>query len=1006
MKLKIDYVCKGLLLLFFGVAMSNFAFAQRTIKGVVTDAESGEELIGANILVVGTSIGTITDIDGSYSLNVPAGATQLEFSYTGYTPQILDLGASNVMDVRLSPGSVLDEVVVVGYGTQRVREVTGAVASIKAEDFNAGNVNDPIQLIQGKVAGLSIARVGGDPNGASTLRLRGLSTLGANTAPLVIIDGVIGASLNTVDPTDIASIDVLKDGSAAAIYGTRASSGVIIVTTKRGQAGQTSVEYNTYLAAEQIARAVPVMTAAEFREVRPTQDLGSETNWMDQVTRTALSHVHNLSFSGGVGKTTYRAALNYRDIQGVSIASGFQQLNGRLNLSQKAFNDRLTISLDLSATERNANFGFNEAFRYATTYNPTAPVFLEPGQPLFNRYGGYFQLENFDYFNPLAILEQNFNQGKLKTILTSLRGDYKLADGLVVSAFYSNQRNSDLFGQYYSKESYFRGINRNGLASRFAEERVTQLFESTINYEKAVGKTRMNLLGGYSYQDFFIENISMEAGDFISDAITFNNIGSSLDIARGLASMGSYAEDYKIIAFFGRANFSFDDTYYLSGAVRYEGSSRFGANNRWNPFFSISGGVTLSNLFDVSGIDNLKLRVGYGTTGNLPPASYLSQLLFEPGQRFYYNGEYVASLSPTRNANPDLSWETKGELNAGLDFALFDYKLTGSFDYYNRVTRDLLYEVPVPVPPNLAGRTWGNLEDVVLRNSGVELNIGYLFQKPGSSFSYEPRLLFGTYNTVLDTVSLSDEQRENLNFSFFQSGGRYFDFLTSPGAPGLNNDPSMVVIAGERIGQFFGFQYEGVDEAGNFIYTDVNGDGVIDGQDEIAFGNALPLYSIGLNNTFRYKNFDFNFFLRGDFGHELANMYRVFYEPLGSRPIENLVQTQYFNENLTASPLFNSHYVENASYITLDNITLGYTVQLPAGSSFNRLRFYLTGQNLFVITNYSGVDPTPRYADTGAADNGGRPAREFNPDPLFPGMDRRNTYFRTRGVILGLNVGF
>lgn len=884
--------------------------------------------------------------------------------------------------------------------------LTGAKAIVNSRDFNSGNVNDPIQLVQGKIAGLAVARSGSDPNEPFTIRLRGLSTLSSNAAPLIVIDGLAGASLSSVDPSDIATIELLKDASAAAMYGVRASSGVILITTKRGQAGKTMVEYNTYLAAEQIARSVPVMNASEFRAARPDENLGSDTDWMDQVTRTGLSHVHNLSFAGGMGKTTYRAALNYRDINGVSIASGFQQLNGRFNLSQKAFKDRLTIDFDLSTTARNTHFGFNEAFRYATTYNPTAPVFLEEGQPLFDRFGGYFQQENFDYFNPLAILEQNFNKGKFKTILTSIRGQYQLAERLTVSAFYSQQRNSDLLGQYYGKQSYFRGSNRNGLASRFSEDRHTHLFESTLSYEKSMGKSLLNFLGGYSHQLFFTESIYMEAGDFISDAITFNNIGSGLDVARGNSIINSYAESSKLIGFFGRANFSYDDTYHLSGVLRHEGSSRFGANNRWSPFYSINGGVVLSNLFTIEFIDNLKLRIGFGTTGNLPPSSYLSQLLFEPGQPFFYNGEYLASQNPVRNSNPELKRELKRELNAGLDFTLFNHKLTGSFDYYQNSIVDLIYLASVPSPPNLASQTWANLDDVVLKNYGVELSIGYRMGKNESDFSYEPRLMLATYNTELALLSSSPEENENLEFRYFLSGNQAFDFQSSPGAPGFGSNPMSVVVAGERLGQFYGLQYEGVDQNGEYRFRDINQDGLIDGRDEIAFGNALPRFSIGIHNIFELGRFDVNFFLRGDFGHELVNTYRLFYESPGSRSFENLVQTSYYEPELTAFPRFSSHFVEKASYLSLDYITLGYTTILPESSAFKKLRFYITGQNLIMLSNYTGVDPSPRYSDSGSSDNGGYTPSVLNPNVLIHGIERRNTYLRARGILIGVNASF
>lgn len=1003
MKLKVNYFAKWLLLV-LATGLGVTAFAQRTISGTVTDEATKEPLIGANILVVGTSTGTITDFDGKYELKLPDGATQLEISYTGYSSKTVAIGASNVMDLTLSAGQLLDEVVVVGYGTQKQREVTGSVTSVKAEDFNGGNVNDPLQLVQGKVAGLSISKIGGDPNGGSSIRLRGLSTLGANAEPLVIIDGLIGASLESVDPNDIASVDVLKDGSAAAIYGSRGSSGVILITTKKGAKGSTSVEYNAYVSSESIANQVDVASPDEFRRLRPASDRGSNTDWLDLVTRDAISHAHNVALSGGFAGTSYRASFNIRNIEGVGLGDGFRQLNGRLNLTQKALNDKLTLGVNLSATNRKATYAFREAFRYAVTYNPTAPAFFPDNStsPLVSKYGGYYQEENFDFFNPLAIAEQSSNHGDIKELVMSARADYQLFEGFTASVSYAAQRESEHFGSFYDKDAYFRGFNSDGSASISSNDRLNELFEVTGNYSLGFGNNNvLTLLGGYSWQNN--DNYSSNAtnGVFISNDLGFYGLGAGQNLDRGRAALGNSRDVYKVIAFFGRVNLNINDTYYLMASARREGSTRFGEGNKWGIFPAVSAGVTLSNLVDIAGVDNLKVRVGYGETGAIPPGSLLSQRTYVERGSFFYNGAFVPAYGPDRNPNPDLKWETKGEFNAGLDFALADSRLTGNFEYYRRSTRDFIYEVNVPVPPNQASRTWANLEDVELNNSGIELSLGYLFGNK-NGVSWEPRVLFSTYNTVLDTVETDGTSK----FPFFQSGGRVFNDFTSPGAPGLNNLPTMVVQGGQEIGQMWGYTFDRVGDDGSFVYQDLNGDGVITAADQSVIGNGLPDFSLGINNTFTFGDFDFNFFLRGEFGHDLINSFRTFYEPLGSRSIENLVVTEYFNENLTATPAFNSYYVEDASFIALDNATLGYRLKLPAGGSFKSLRLYLSAQNLFFITDYSGVDPSVRYADPGGADNGGFAPREFNADPLYPGHDRRNNYFRTRSIVFGLNLGF
>lgn len=977
------------LLVVLGVIAFGTLQAQ-SVSGTVTSAADGSNLEGATVLVKGTTTGAFTDENGKYTVTAGPDAV-LIVSYVGYERVEVAVGGRSTINVSLTASeSTLDEVVVTGYSTQKAKEVTSAVTSVKVEDFNQGNVSDPTQLVQGKVPGLQISRPGGDPNGGFSVRLRGLSSLGANQEPLIIIDGVPNANLQTVDPNDIQSVDVLKDGSAAAIYGARASAGVIIITTKRGLPGRATMDYNAFVSAESLAGRVTVASPEDFvRYGGP--NLGGNIDWIDEMTNTGISQTHNLSLSGGNAQTTYRASINYRGQNGVAMNTGFQQLNTRLNLQQRALNDRLTVDLNFSNTSRNSEFGFLDAFRYGTTYNPTGRILTDESDPLFEQYGGYFQQINFDYYNPVAILEQNINEGNLKRLLMSGRANFEIVDGLSVDAFYSQQRTNELYGVYYDKNSYWIGADRNGLARRSDNESLNELFEGTLKYNKAFGKVSLDAVAGYAYQDFVFEGFTAEGGNFLTDAFTYNNLGASKDFLDGIGSVSSYKNNYLLISFFANANLNIDDTYFLKASVRRDGSSRFGANYQWGIFPAFSGGVTLSNLFDLPSVDILKLRAGYGITGALPGESYLSILRFNQQGSFFYNGEFVPAFGPSLNANPDLRWERKGEFNVGLDFELFDYTVYGSIDYYNRVTSDLLFNIPVPVPPNQASRTWANIGDAVLVNQGVEVLLGYKLRR--GDFSWEPTFNFASYSIVLDSVVTDNDA-----FNFFDDSGQFFDFSTSPGAPGLNSDPSSVVLAGQPIGNFWGLTYEGVDEQGNFIFTDIDGDGIagVDAQgntdtgDEGIIGNGVPAFSLGFQNQFRFGNLDLSFFFRGDFGHEMVNHYRVFYESQGSRPVDNKVITEYFNENLVSTPVFSSHYVEDASYVCLDNATIGYRFDM-SGTAFNSLRLYVTGQNLFYITNYSGFDPNVRWADGGNA--------------LAPGLDRRNTYFRTRTFTVGVNVG-
>ena len=999
MKLNFNTILRGWLALLLVGAITTLTVAQRTVTGTVTDRDTGEPLISANVTILGTSSGTSTDIDGTYSIEVPEGDQRIEFSYTGYATQVLEVGASNVIDVSMSPGEALEEVVVIGYGTQKSKEVSSSITSVKEEDFNKGNITSPVQLLQGKVAGLTITRPGGNPNQGFGVRLRGLGTIGANSQPLVVIDGVPGGNLNSIDPNDVASIDVLKDGSAAAIYGTRGASGVILITTKRGKAGTATVDYNGFVGFETIDRQVPVMTAAEYRafgdanetfNINDVSDGAISTDWFDEITRTGISHVHNLSLGGGNAQSNYRVSLNYRDVEGIALTDGFNQLNGRINFQQKALDDRLTIQSQISSTVRNSTLAFQDAFRYATIFNPTAPVFgnqLPEGNldriNAETNYDGYFQQELFDYFNPVAILEQNTAEEQRRVLALNLRGTYQLAEGLEIGAFYAQQRENFLEQQYFDKQSFFVGANRNGLARQGSQEFTSELVEATLRYETNFGDTRMELLGGYSFQEFFNSGVRLEGGNFLTDVTTFNRFDASLDFPNGLGETSSYRNSNRLIAFFGRAQFNIDDTYFATASVRREGSSQFGENNRWGIFPAVSAGVDVSRLAE-TGFDQLKVRAGYGQTGNTPPRSYISQALVGPtGSSFFLNGSYVPSYGPTQNPNPDLKWEVKSDITVGVDFALLDYKLTGSLDYYNTTTNDLILRFPVPVPPNLVNETDINIGE--LNNNGFELALGYQAVDNGN-FSWNPAINFSTFNTELVTLSNDD-----FDFGTFRT-------IANLGSPGQNETPLIRVEEGAELGQIFGLEFGGIDDNGQVIFIDQDGDNEIDDtRDRVVIGNGLPDFQLGFANNFTFGNFDANIFFRGVFGHDLVNTFRAFYEAPGAISSYNILQSTADNvPNQVSSAKFSSLHVESADFVKLDNASIGYTFDLPDGGSFRKIRAYVSGQNLFTITNYTGVDPEARLRD-------GDPV--FG-DPLAPGIDRRNTYVRTRAVQVGVEFGF
>ncbi|MFT5999329.1 MAG: TonB-linked SusC/RagA family outer membrane protein [Neolewinella sp.] len=1021
MKLITNHIMRGCLFVML-VLFTGALVAQTAVTGTITDAENGDPLIGASILVAGTSTGTVTDFDGNFSLNVPADAESLVVSYTGYTTKTVTFAGQTTIDIQLASGELLEEVVVVGYGTVTQKQVTSAVTTVEAKDFNAGNINDPTQLIQGKVAGLTISKPGGNVNGGTTIRLRGLSSFGGNSSPLIIIDGVVGANLNTVDPADIESINVLKDGSAAAIYGIQASAGVIIVTTKKGQSGKGQLSYRGYVSAESIAKQPEVAGRDEYlrligsaadinraqnpgqdlptgSDVRAQNDFGGETDWIDAVTTTGISNVHNLSYSGGAGGTTYRASVNYRDINGIGFQDdGFNQLNGRLSVTQKAINDRLTLSIDLTATDKNQEFFNSNVYKHATTFNPTAPIRVSdqgynvPQAVIDNSnatYGGFFEIDNFDYNNPYAVAATANSSRKQSDLLYSMRAGFDLTDDLNIQAAYSRNRSSGLSGTFASQTSRLTGgaagsQERKGFASRNSNSDNNELFEITSTYDLDLGSNSLELLAGYSWQEYNFQGFGASGRGLPSDAFGFNNLGTLADIAGGQVGVSSYQQSYRVIGFFGRARLGIGSAYNITASVRRDGTSRNGPENKWDIFPAISASADLVDALDLSGPNTLKLRAGYGITGSLPNGNYGYLQTFGTQGQVPFNGGYVATLGPTSNENPNLKFEKKGEFNAGLDFAFLDYKLTGTLDFYTRTTRDLITNVQVPSPPFLFSNVEANLNNVDLINTGVELSLSYqIGDVNGEGFGWEPSLVFSTFSTKLE------DNGETPDFNFGAGGVEIFQ-SSSPGSPGQNDDPVSQVRVGEDFGGLYTRQLDiaASQAAGQYVF-------IGDENEKVLVGNGLPDFSLGFANSFTYGNLDFNFFLRGDFGHSIANMPANFYGQHGnavSRPIDNLIVNDRFLEGVISAPKFSDYFVEKASFLALDNAQVGYKFDLGEGTGFDNIRVYVAGQNLFYITDYSGVDPNIRFTDGGNA--------------LTPGIDRRSTFFRTRTFTAGVSVGF
>lgn len=981
---------KHLFLLLTLLSFSLTALAQQKVTGKVKDS-SGEPVIGASVVVKGNNtMGTITDFDGNFMLDVPAKSV-LVISYIGYVTQEVPTAGKNSLEIVLKEDTkTLDEVVVIGYGTQRKGDVTSSVASVKADNFVKGAVKDVGQLIQGKVAGLAITNPNGDPTGSTQIRLRGTNTIGgANTAPLVLIDGIPG-ELGTVAPEDVESVDVLKDGSAAAIYGTRGTNGVILITTKQAKGVDINqVEYNGYVSTSLIAKKLDMLNADEFRTLYPDQDHGADTDWIDEISRTPVSHVHNLSLMGGNSKTNYIANLNYASRQGIMKKSDFESFQGRIEVTHRMFDDKLKLKFGLfgkkNQMESTTSGGSFRGWVYgqATRRNPTDPVRNEDGTWNEN-------VSKFEYENPLALLYEA--EGNVKKTQLRYNGNivYNPIKDLTLSAVFSYIR--DNMNRGYGETLNHISALRDGLAgwsSVGAYTKMEKLMELTAQYNKEIGAHKFSVLGGYSYNETDFEELWIDNYGFQDDYFGgWHNIGIGSALKDGKANIGSKKTPTNLIGFFGRATYSFKNRYLLMGALRYEGASQlWGTDNAWGLFPSISVGWRITEeafMKNQKIFDDLKLRVGYGVTGSQPKDPFLGVAMLKYGSYAFVNGNWVQTIVPASNPNPDLKWEEKKETNIGLDFVSWGGRLSGSIDYYNRDVDGLIYEYGVPTPPNLYNKTMAN--GGTMRNRGVEVLVTVV---PVQNKDFE-------WSTT-GTFSLNSNKLISLSGSIFKSDYDYFNTGTVEYS-GQVADSHRVQV-GESIGNFYGFKVVDVDSEGRWIYEDRNGelvnykDFTHAPEDKHVIGNGLPKWYAGWNNTLRYKNFDLNVTMRGAFGFQIINGGRINYENVKNSRFENRLKSVndlVFGKHTLSpevEPEFNSYYVEDGDYWKIDNITLGYSFG-QVGKYIKSLRIYGSVLNALTITGYKGIDP------------------EVSTDGLTPGYDTRDRYPSVRSFTFGVNVKF
>ncbi len=860
-----------------GREVIEISFQSITVTGKVTEMESGEGLPGVNVYVVGTTQGTITDIDGNYSIEVPSTESVLAFSSVGFILEEITVGNQAVINITMSPDiTALEEIVVVGYGTQKRAEVTSSVASVKQEDFNAGGTRSPLDLIQGKVAGLNITRTqGNNPNSSAEMQLRGITSLTGSRSPLIVIDGIPGGNLDLLQQDDIESIDVLKDGSAAAIYGTRGNAGVVLITTKKGKAGDPKFTYSGYMQRESVDRKPEYLSADEFRGlidqglISADEDYGTSTDLYDElIDKDNLSQYHNFAASGGSYNSNYRASLYYNDANGIAKQNGREQFGGRLNVNQKGLDDRLEMSVNIASNFNKANLlgGGTGDFEQAVQRNPTAPIYNEDGT--------FFETQAYNNYNPMSRLANRINQRDQQTFSGDARFSLEVIEGLKVSVFGSYVRDNWNDRVYRSKEDWdqrptseYQGT---GYASKANHLAWTKTLESTIDYRKIVGNHTFAAIAGYSYQYNTLEEYNVNNSGFSTDGFLDWNLGAGSAINNTQLprpGMGSFKEDNTLIAFFGRVNYSYKGKYFAQAILRHEGSSRFGANNKWGDFPAFSVGWTISEedfMSGISVIDNLKLRVGYGVTGNQGIPNYQSLVTLSTGGVYPQDGVYYQTYGGARNPNPDLRWEKKAEWNFGIDYSLLNNRISGAIDIYNRLTNDLLYNYNAQQPPYLRSSIYTNVGSI--RNNGFEVLIsGIAIQKPD-------------FEWIIDlTGSYQQNKLETLSNDVFEANWIEYYGLPSPG----NLGNAIRLEEGGSVGNFYGKRFAGFNDDGKWLFYKADGTTGLASEmsedDLTVIGNGVPKVNAALGNTFKYKGFDLTIFFRGKFGFDILNTKEMYF---------------------------------------------------------------------------------------------------------------------------------
>ena len=954
--------------------------AQTTVSGHVKD-DTGEDVIGASVMEKGTSNGTVTDFDGKFTLQCKSGAT-LVISFIGYNPQ--EVKAKDGLEITLKEDvAQLNEVVVVGYGSMAKKEISSSVVQISKDQFNQGAASDPMALIAGKVAGLNVASsADANPNAMTNIQVRGAGSLTASNGPLIVIDGIAGGDLRNIATQDVESITVLKDAGSAAIYGTRGANGVILVTTKKGSgtAGVTNVTYDSYIAFNVQKPRVEILSTDEFRRSRRGQDYGADTDWWDEITRPVSYNLNQyLSIDSSTKNGYYGLSVNYKKGNGLDIVSGREEYGGRFVGEQRVLNNRLQFNSSISARKVHEKWGNDGLFDTALTMNPTVPV--------KNPDGSYYQPNSpTDIHNPVNDLKENVSQGDRIYLLGN--ADVKLnilqmeQHNLNTSLSYALQYN-DLKDNFYtpttSSESFWNGYA--GRARINYQKWWTNRLEWLVNYTMTLNEHQLKAVLGYSWERSNWEQSGNENMGFVYDALSYHGIGSGGYLRDGKANLWAGSSESTLIGFFGRLNYNYNDMIFASASMRREGSTKFGANTKWGnfPSGSLAWEITKAPFAQslAQAFQSLKPRVSYGVTGRSDFNAYQSIATYSTRGAYLIDNQWINGYAPSLNANPDLAWEKSTAFNVGVDFVAQNSRLRGSIEYFDRRSKDLLYNYTAPQPPFIYNTILVNVGTT--QNAGIEVSLDYdVLAKKALKW------------TTGINWSMGQTKLTKLSSDAYQMA--YLDLYQKPG-PG-SSEYFFRVEEGGKIGQFYGYEHAGVDENGLLLIYDNNGNAVPAAQADPTYkrniGNGAPKHFLSWSNSLSYKNWDLSMLFRSALGFEIFNM-RKYGMGLKGSGTDNVLRKAYtdYADVESSGGIISSYFLENGNYFKLDNVTLGYTYSPKSRQLVENLRIYLTAKNVFTLTGYEGNDPSI-VTSTG----------------ITPGIDSNSAYPQATNFTLGVTVRF